>query len=241
MRITVGTFNSLDAAWQASQELHNSGLDPHYVNVVSTERTPAYIDYITRKADLPEPGDDLAQLNAAALHNEGFPEPQAKQFLERARKGESLVVVMAMEYLEEETREILRRHKPIRLHDEKLAWHDESRSLSGEHDYSPPPTTRQMYPAELDTAVGTSYAEIHSAYYDHFRRNYAGAGAPFDVYLPAYALGGQLAADSMLTGKPWQAIEPLAREQWTERSRPHAAWEDVREAVRYAWQAASIA
>ena len=58
-------------------------------------------------------------------------------------------------------------------------------------------------------------------------------GVYYDRYEPAYRYGYTLASDNRYTGKEWTAIEAEARRDWEKNNQ--GAWEDFKDAIRYAW------
>jgi len=80
-------------------------------------------------------------------------------------------------------------------------------------------------------------ARDFSAYEADFRSNYTTAlakkGLPYEKYEPAYRYGYTLANDQRYAGKDWAAVEAEAQRDWT--GRHQGAWEDFKDAVRYAW------
>jgi hypothetical protein len=72
------------------------------------------------------------------------------------------------------------------------------------------------------------YAEDFRGHYD----TYYGDGDRYLQYEPAYRYGYDLAW--AYRDQDWGQVEPQARRGW---EREHGgAWEDVKEAVRYAWK-----
>lgn len=68
-----------------------------------------------------------------------------------------------------------------------------------------------------------------------YQRRYGSTGYGFDYYQAAYQYGCALAHDPRYQDTPWNQLEPSARREWRTRS-PSAAWEDIRDAVFYAWR-----
>ena len=79
-----------------------------------------------------------------------------------------------------------------------------------------------------------------AAYDADFRTNYntalAQKGLPYERCEPAYHYGYTLANDQRYAGKDWTVIEPEARRAW--EGRHQGAWEDFKDAIRYAWDKA---
>jgi len=80
-----------------------------------------------------------------------------------------------------------------------------------------------------------------AAYDADFRKNFTstygsrGKNYTYEKYMPAYRYGHDLTSDSRYSGKDWSAFESDARRDWETRYSGQGAWEDVKDAVRYAW------
>jgi len=75
--------------------------------------------------------------------------------------------------------------------------------------------------------------------YDHdfrsdYQTRYVQTGRSFEAYIPAYRYGYTLASDPTYTGQEWLLIEANARARW-EREHSDTLWDDMKDAVRYAW------
>jgi uncharacterized protein (TIGR02271 family) len=83
----------------------------------------------------------------------------------------------------------------------------------------------------------TPHARDFSAYEHEFRSHYdtafAQRGSPYDRWAPAYRYGYDLASDPRYRDREWAAVETDARRDWEQRHR--GTWEEVKEAIRYAW------
>jgi uncharacterized protein (TIGR02271 family) len=78
-----------------------------------------------------------------------------------------------------------------------------------------------------------------NAYDTHFRSDYqtryGNMGRTYDVYMPAYQYGYTLASDPNYTNySDWSSFESTARSRW-EREHSDTLWDDIKDAVRYAW------
>ena len=79
------------------------------------------------------------------------------------------------------------------------------------------------------------------AYDADFRKNFTSAYASrgknytYEKYAPAYRYGYDLTSDKRYSGKEWSAFESDARRDWETRNPGQSTWEDVKDAVRYAW------
>jgi len=76
------------------------------------------------------------------------------------------------------------------------------------------------------------------AYDADFRTNFQTTfgkkkGVTYERYLPAYRYGYTLASDQRYAGRDWTTFEAEARRDWEGRNQ--GAWEDMKDAIRYAW------
>lgn len=67
-----------------------------------------------------------------------------------------------------------------------------------------------------------------------YQTRYSRSGRSYDIYAPAYQYGYTLASDPTYTGQEWTTLESNARTRW-EREHNDTLWDDVKDAVRYAW------
>jgi uncharacterized protein (TIGR02271 family) len=76
-----------------------------------------------------------------------------------------------------------------------------------------------------------------AAYEPEFRTHHDAAvaqrGSPYDRWAPAYRYGYDMATDPRYRDREWAAVETDARRDWEQRHR--GTWEEVKEAIRYAW------
>jgi len=74
-----------------------------------------------------------------------------------------------------------------------------------------------------------------------FRKNFTstygtrGKNYTYEKYSPAYRYGYDLVNDKRYSGKEWNTFESDVRRDWETRYPGQGAWEDVKDAVRYAW------
>lgn len=83
----------------------------------------------------------------------------------------------------------------------------------------------------------TGFAAYEADFRKHFTTTYGGRGNTYtyDKYAPAYRYGHDLVSDQRYRGKDWSAFEADARRDWETRYPGQGIWEDVKDAVRYAW------
>ena len=84
------------------------------------------------------------------------------------------------------------------------------------------------------TAV-RAYEEFAGDFRSDFEAHHSGDRTRFDDFDPAYRFGYDLATDATYRDSPWSEVEQDAREEWQHRH-PTSAWDEVRHAVRHAWE-----
>ena len=72
-------------------------------------------------------------------------------------------------------------------------------------------------------------------YRPDFDTRFASTGRRYEDYEPAYQFGHTLATDERYAGRDWDDFEPDVRDEWS-RSNPGSAWEEIKAAVRHAWE-----
>jgi len=70
----------------------------------------------------------------------------------------------------------------------------------------------------------------------HWSSHYSAAGRAYDEYDPAYRFGSQLAGGYNQDSSDWTQLEPEARRSW--EAEHQGTWENMKDAVRYAWERA---
>ncbi|HWE49565.1 MAG TPA: hypothetical protein VG273_07250 [Bryobacteraceae bacterium] len=94
--------------------------------------------------------------------------------------------------------------------------------------------------------AGTLAGEATAGFDDHdltshYRRNFEqtfGTDGGFDEMQPAYDFGHRNASNERYRGKSWEQIENDLRTDYN-RAYPASDWDEVRIAVRYAWERGS--
>jgi len=83
----------------------------------------------------------------------------------------------------------------------------------------------------------TPRARDFSAYEREFRSHYETAfaphGASYDRWAPAYRYGYDMATDARYRDREWEVVEMEAQREWDQRRR--GTWEEMKDAIRYAW------
>jgi uncharacterized protein (TIGR02271 family) len=83
--------------------------------------------------------------------------------------------------------------------------------------------------------TGVDYREFDNDFRQHHRSKYGTTGRDYNTYQPAYRYGYDLANDNRYSSYDWNRLEPEARRDW-ERRGGQSAWDDVKDAVRHAWE-----
>lgn len=75
----------------------------------------------------------------------------------------------------------------------------------------------------------------HNYYQHHYQANFANTGRPYTYYEPAYHFGHNLATDPTYQGGNWHDLEPEFRQRWEAEYGHQGAWQEIKSAVRHAW------
>jgi uncharacterized protein (TIGR02271 family) len=68
----------------------------------------------------------------------------------------------------------------------------------------------------------------------HYATAFAGKGATYTEYEPAYRYGYELSTNERYRGRTWDALEADARRDW--EARHPSTWELFKDAIRYGWE-----
>ena len=90
--------------------------------------------------------------------------------------------------------------------------------------------------ASTVTVGACFYAEIESNFRDHHYTNAALHHGPYEHYRLVYRYGYDLGTDQRYRDADWSTVEQVARPPWEERN--PGTWEQFKETIRYAWDAA---
>jgi hypothetical protein len=96
---------------------------------------------------------------------------------------------------------------------------------------------------EVKTQQATNPAQIvathrfENAFRQHYQGHYADYRFTYRQCASAYHYGYDLGVDERLRDKTWAEVEPEAHRFWDEADYA-AAWEDLKEAVHFAWRVA---
>jgi len=95
---------------------------------------------------------------------------------------------------------------------------------------------------KLEAERGQS-ANGFESYDAEFRKNFTGTygsrenNGNYEKYVPAYRYGYELTSDKRYSGKEWSAFESDVKRDWETRNPGQGAWDEVKDAVRHAWDA----
>ena len=166
----------------------------------------------------------------------GVSEEHAKYYAESVRRGGALVTVRTDDARADEVTRVMQRHGAIDIN--KRA---ETGRSSGWNDFdnTAKPYTVDDLERERSVTTRTTTPRTSSdwaTYSDEFRadfdREYAGRGARYEDYEPAYRWGFENA--DRYRGRDWAASEADLRRDW-ERTNPGSDWERFKNAVRRGW------
>ena len=88
-----------------------------------------------------------------------------------------------------------------------------------------------------DDKLGRAYADFDDDFRADFSTRFGASGKRYEDVEPAYRYGHTLAGDSRYAGRSWDEFETDAQTDWG-RSNSGSAWQDVKDAVRHAWERA---
>jgi uncharacterized protein (TIGR02271 family) len=92
---------------------------------------------------------------------------------------------------------------------------------------------------EPETATATrrvttqDFAAYDPLFQKHYATAFAGKGAAYTEYEPAYRYGYELGTHERYRGRAWAALEADARRDW--EARHPNTWERFKDAIRYGW------
>jgi uncharacterized protein (TIGR02271 family) len=85
-----------------------------------------------------------------------------------------------------------------------------------------------------EQAGGTSGFDAYDAdFRSNFQSTFAGKGATYEQYAPAYRYGYDLARHPQYSSGDWAEVEPEARRSWEQKNA--GTWEQFKDVVRHAW------
>jgi stress response protein YsnF len=83
-------------------------------------------------------------------------------------------------------------------------------------------------------AASQDFATYDPIFRKHYATAFAGKGAAYTEYEPAYRYGYELRTNERYRGRDWAALEADARRDW--EARHPSTWERFKDAIRYGWE-----
>jgi hypothetical protein len=119
---------------------------------------------------------------------------------------------------------------------ERGAWHEEVLGNPNPPQPGPPGVDVHAPPSPSDMGGGArlGWGRYEPIFQDHYQRIYGMRGTSFEEYRPAYQYGYEFAQQPRYRDLDWFAVEPELRSEWQRRGE-RSTWDDVKDAVRYAW------
>jgi hypothetical protein len=87
----------------------------------------------------------------------------------------------------------------------------------------------------LGAQIPNEYLEYEEDFRSHYDEQYAAENERYEDYVPAYRYGAEIGSDARYRDRPWDEIEPVARDHW-ESTSPDSTWERFKLAVRHGWE-----
>ena len=81
----------------------------------------------------------------------------------------------------------------------------------------------------------TDLERYRTGWRGHYQSQFANTGYMYEHYEPAYQYGWTLRNEPRYRDWDWAQLEPEARRTWEQRN-PGTAWDQIKAAVRYAWE-----
>jgi hypothetical protein len=94
-------------------------------------------------------------------------------------------------------------------------------------------TNVEVEPIGREHSDVRNYKEYEHDFRTHATTTFASRGQTYEHWAPAYRYGYDLAADTRYRNRDWPTIEADARRDWEQRHK--GTWEEMKDAIRYAW------
>jgi len=245
MRTLIATYSTEEPfARRAAAALHDAGLDGQYVLILSRNATghPAAWSGLeeTASGEAPDPLDAIEGESLWSLLAQEYGADRAKEMLQTARDGRDLVIAHTQLYELDAVRAALNSAGPLNIVEQDLAYRQDLHPQTQPDIAGPTPTTADFYTDDaLDAGQhnydeGVDYEARRSRFHAHYNQTYAARGWPFSRLEAAYRFGLAV-RDGFPLEQSWAAAEPQLRERWLSERPNEVPWEDVSQAVRYAW------
>lgn len=172
-----------------------------------------------------------------ALIGLGIPEEEAEYHAEGVRRGAVLLTVQVDDRNTNQVMDLLNRHDPIDIKERAARWREEGWTGFDPKAERHTSEESELYQSTIRTSEFDTDFDMESpAYRDHYQRDLADTGYPYDYYVPAYRYGYGLANDARYQNRTWDQVEPDVRRDW-EREHP-GSWERFKSSIRRAWDRA---
>lgn len=191
----------------------------------------------------------------AGLIDLGVDEETANYYAEGVRRGGTLLTVHTTEARVHEAARILDEHGPTDLTTRVATWREEGWERFDEkaEPYTHPQVEAELHRARtgdpvasesrvrtyatdkpLMTGAGVgAYDAYEPRFRDHFATTYGASGGDFNLYLPAYRYGYQIATDTRYNDYDWDRLEGEARREWELHN--EGPWDRFKDAIYHAW------
>ncbi len=177
-----------------------------------------------------------------ALVDLGVPEEHANAYAEGIKQGGTLVTVQTDNSRAQEATRILNRFHPIDITrrgftqpTESMYEETESMQMEQQVPVTGQPDTVQEMEVNVIPMEHGDWDQYEQEFRQDFDMHFASSGYDYEYYQPAYHYGYDLSQDEQYRGYDWDRMEPIARQDWEHRGM-EGRWEDIKDAVRNAWE-----
>jgi hypothetical protein len=241
----IAVFDQLEDARKAAQALRTRGFDASAVHVTQAGE-PVDAEAIPPAAQI-EGGPLSGLLHRLSLLFR-VEEPHFAHYEEAIRRGGIVVQAEAIDEVQAAAaRDTFLAVGAVNIDDRVGEW-ERAGWRSAEAPGSTPAAGARGVVHRQEVSIGgvrvyghvvvAAFDDLADVFRADYEAQYAGQGASYDDFDPAYRYGHAMASDTRYDGRSWDEIEPDARTEW-ERRHPQRAWERFKRAVRHAWEHAT--
>jgi hypothetical protein len=166
-----------------------------------------------------------------ALVDWGIPQAEADLYAEAVRRGCVLVAVTASAKEASTASRIMEQYEPVDVARRSAYWRTE-----GWKAFDPDAEYYSREQIEEEQAHYTIYETYEPIFHTHFESHYGPDGRTYSEYAPAYCAGYILGSDMRYRSHSWEELEPEARRRWHTEHSLSPPWDEVHQAIRYAWE-----
>lgn len=173
-----------------------------------------------------------------ALVTWGASEMEADYYAEGIRRGGTLVAVEVPEGSAEYVSEILDNFDPVDIEERAATWRQTGwtpKNATTETIVHDSHEAREEARANERNASKFRFDDYKADFERHYHDFYAASGQPFISYEPAYQYGYDLARDIRFRDSEWDDVCETAEVEWERNEETKRSWDEVKEAVNYAW------